>query len=247
MYELLSRTHWVYGAVSGTSDNTMYLPCRQMTSFLLLNASLVGNIYAEQKPFPLLISSWDVFTHLIFYLLTWHCSLGDRGIGCISVNNAEVTDLGFKMKLRSIEWETKVYNSPLATDVSVKIISHALISTVSFYWVASCVPSIKLTEDAGGSHLQSNARYRLICPGGREVCRESSFPSSVITSELVFENSRGWSFPLPTLVLLLLFVEQGNVRSVQRQTKMIELWEHSLAWHLTVGLGLLIFLWWVFF
>lgn len=54
MYELPSRTHCVYRAVSGTSDNTTYLPCRWMTSFLVPDASLVDNIYADRKPFPLL-------------------------------------------------------------------------------------------------------------------------------------------------------------------------------------------------
>lgn len=92
------------------------------------------------------------------------------------------------MKLHSIKWETKAYKSPSGTDISVKIIFHALISTVSFYRVASCALSIKPTEEAGESHLKSNATHRFI---GREMCHESLFQSSMITTELVSENSRG--------------------------------------------------------
>lgn len=109
-----------------------------------------------------------------------------------------------KIKLCSIKWETKAYNSLSATDILAKIIFRALISTVSFYWVASCALSIKPTEDAGESHLKSNTNHRFICPGGREMCHESYFQSSVITAELVFENSRV-VFHFPTFILLLFF------------------------------------------
>lgn len=114
------------------------------------------------------------------------------------------------MKLCSINWETKAYNSPSAADISAKIIFHALISTVSFSWVASCALSIKPTDDAGESHLKSNASHRFICPGGRDMCHEPSFQSSMITTELVFENSRGWSFPLPNFHIIIIFFKGGQ-------------------------------------
>lgn len=68
------------------------------------------------------------------------------------------------MKLCSIKCETKSHNLPLATYISGKIIFHALIYAVSFYWVASCVISIKSTEDVWESHLTSeNTNHSFIC------------------------------------------------------------------------------------
>lgn len=80
------------------------------------------------------------------------------------------------MKLCSINCETKSHNLPLATYISEKIIFHALIYTVSFYWVASCAVSIKSTEDACESHLKSeNTNYRFVCLVGMKMFHESQF------------------------------------------------------------------------
>lgn len=81
------------------------------------------------------------------------------------------------MKLCSINCETKSHNLPLATYISGKIIFHALIYTVSFYWVALCVISIKSTEDVWESHLTSeNTNHRFICLVGRKMFHEPHFP-----------------------------------------------------------------------
>lgn len=80
------------------------------------------------------------------------------------------------MKLCSINCETKSHNLPLATYILEKIIFHALIYTISFYWVASCEVSIKSTEDGWGSHLKSkNTNHRYICLLGRKMFHESQF------------------------------------------------------------------------
>lgn len=80
------------------------------------------------------------------------------------------------MKLCSINCETKSHNLPLATYISGKIIFHALIYTVSFYWVASCAVSIKPTEDGWESHLKSeNTNHRFICLVERKMFHESQF------------------------------------------------------------------------
>lgn len=81
------------------------------------------------------------------------------------------------MKLCSINCETKSHNLPLATYISGKIIFHALIYTVSFYWVASCAVSIKSTEDGWESHLKSeNTNHRFICLVERKMFHESQLP-----------------------------------------------------------------------
>lgn len=78
------------------------------------------------------------------------------------------------MKLCSINCETKSHNLPVATYISGKIIFHALIYTVSFYWVASCAVSIKSTEDGWKSHLKSeNTNHRFICLVERKMFHES--------------------------------------------------------------------------
>lgn len=80
------------------------------------------------------------------------------------------------MKLCSINCETKNHNLPLATYILGKIIFHALIYTISFYWVASCEVSIKSTEDGWESHLKSeNTNHRFVCLLGRKMFHESQF------------------------------------------------------------------------
>lgn len=88
------------------------------------------------------------------------------------------------MKLCSINCETKSHNLPLATYISGKIIFHALIYTVSFYWVASCVISIKSTEDVWESHLTSeNTNHSFICLVGRKMFHE--FPFSQLQASYI--------------------------------------------------------------
>lgn len=80
------------------------------------------------------------------------------------------------MKLCSINCETKNHNLPLATYILGKIIFHALIYTISFYWVALCEVSIKSPEDGWESHLKSeNTNHRFVCLLGRKMFHESQF------------------------------------------------------------------------
>lgn len=89
------------------------------------------------------------------------------------------------MKLCSIDCETKSHNLPVATYISGKIIFHALIYTVSFYWVASCAVSIKSTEDGWESHLKIREyKSQIHLPGGKE--NVPWIPASPITTELFF-------------------------------------------------------------
>lgn len=153
------------------SDRAEYLPCKWMTSFLVPDASPVDDIYADQKPFPLLNFVLGYLYPFDFLPFNLTLCFGTKCVGCILINNAEVTDFGFKMKLCSIKWgETKAYNSMSAADISAKIIFHALISTVSFS-LSGLVCSINQTHwrMAGESYLNqmqvidSSAQEEEIC------------------------------------------------------------------------------------
>lgn len=152
------------------------------------------------------------------------------------------------MKLCPIKWETKAYNSPLPADISAKIISHALITTVSLYWVVTCIPSITRTEDAGESHIANQIQILGSAAGRKGVCLEFQLQSSWLRLKSLLKLWR-MSFP-HALIKLSYFYSYyfggGNPRCVLRSTQMILLWDQScLPSH--GGLSSLILLWWGFF